>query len=109
MTRKFFLGLIAGIVAITAATVVTVSSVNARTTESDLLIKNLEALTRDEDGDGSENSGTKQLLMSTGDPCKSVVAVGAGYLHIEGTWHVCRDDPNGTTDCNNGTACVSNQ
>lgn len=44
-----FLGLTAGIVAIAATAIVAVSSVNANTTESDLLTKNLEALTQNEE------------------------------------------------------------
>lgn len=50
MTRKLFLGLTTGIAAIAVAAIVTVSSVNARSTESDLLTKNIEALTQYEGG-----------------------------------------------------------
>lgn len=49
MTRKFFLGLTTGIATIAAA-IVTVSSVSTNPTQSDLLTKNLEALTQNEEG-----------------------------------------------------------
>ncbi len=49
MKRKLFLGL-ASLAIMAVAICVTVSSVNANSTESDLLSQNLEALTRGESG-----------------------------------------------------------
>jgi hypothetical protein len=49
MKKRIFMGL-AGLAMMAAAAIVTVSSVNANTSDSDLLTKNLEALTRSEGG-----------------------------------------------------------
>jgi hypothetical protein len=54
--KKLFIG-IASLAFVTAAAITTVSTINANTPDSDLLTKNLEALTQNESGDGNYNWG----------------------------------------------------
>lgn len=67
--KRNFLGLMAGVAAIAATAVVAVSSVNANSTQSDLMTKNLEALTTYEDSNKHSYScwvGTKGTSESGG-------------------------------------------
>lgn len=65
--KRNFLGLMAGVAAIAATAVVAVSSsVNANSTQSDLMTKNLEALTTYEDSneDGNSNGDSNKHSYS---------------------------------------------
>jgi hypothetical protein len=99
MKKKLFIGL-AGVVAIAAAVCVTLTSVYQSST-SDLMSKNIEALTLNEDVDAR-----KQSLQDSGYDCTISIDVAPGqYIYQDGDYGHCVNDPAGYTNCRN--ACVA--